>query len=167
MSENTTPTQAEIDAHRALLERQAGESGYRLNPDREFTNDLVRGLLINQSRYGYQACPCRLAAGEKEADLDLVCPCDYRDADLDEHGTCYCGLYVSQKSIETGRLPGPIPDRRLKKMAEKPARPLAALPPLSHPVWRCNVCGYLCARDNPPEVCPICKAERERFKRFI
>jgi rubrerythrin len=29
------------------------------------------------------------------------------------------------------------------------------------------VCGYLCARDGPPEVCPICKARRERFEMFI
>lgn len=34
------------------------------------------------------------------------------------------------------------------------------------PVWRCRVCGYLCARDKPPAVCPICKADRERFKEF-
>jgi ABC-type ATPase with predicted acetyltransferase domain len=26
---------------------------------------------------------------------------------------------------------------------------------LPYPVWRCKVCGYLCARDGPPEVCPI------------
>jgi rubrerythrin len=35
------------------------------------------------------------------------------------------------------------------------------------PVWRCKVCGYLCARDEPPEVCPICKATKERFERFM
>ena len=30
-----------------------------------------------------------------------------------------------------------------------------------------KVCGYLCARNNPPETCPICKAKRERFAKFI
>jgi len=38
---------------------------------------------------------------------------------------------------------------------------------LSHPVWRCRVCGYLCARDEAPGVCPICKAKKERFERFL
>ena len=38
---------------------------------------------------------------------------------------------------------------------------------LSYPVWRCRVCGYLCARDNPPETCPICKAGKDRFERFM
>lgn len=34
-------------------------------------------------------------------------------------------------------------------------------------VWRCQVCGYLCARGSPPEVCPICRAERDRLERFL
>ena len=33
-------------------------------------------------------------------------------------------------------------------------------------VWRCKVCGYLCARTSPPETCPICKVSRERFEPF-
>ena len=38
---------------------------------------------------------------------------------------------------------------------------------LAYPVWRCRVCGYLCGRDEPPENCPICKAKKERFERFM
>jgi rubrerythrin len=38
---------------------------------------------------------------------------------------------------------------------------------LPYPVYRCKVCGYLCARDEPPEICPICKAKKERFERFM
>jgi rubrerythrin len=38
---------------------------------------------------------------------------------------------------------------------------------LSQPVWRCKVCGYLCGRTEPPEVCPICKATKDRFERFV
>jgi rubrerythrin len=34
------------------------------------------------------------------------------------------------------------------------------------PVWRCTVCGYLAAREKPPAVCPVCKAERDRFETF-
>ena len=71
------------------------EGGYRFNPDAEFTKNLVRGLLRNQQRYGYRSCPCRLATGKKDDDLDIICPCDYRDADVAEFGACYCALYVS------------------------------------------------------------------------
>jgi len=38
---------------------------------------------------------------------------------------------------------------------------------LSYPVWRCKVCGYICAREEPPEICPICKVKKDRFERFI
>ncbi|MCX6687268.1 MAG: ferredoxin:glutaredoxin reductase, partial [Methanoregula sp.] len=36
-----------------------------------------------------------------------------------------------------------------------------------YPVWRCRVCGYLCAREQPPDICPICKVTKDRFERFI
>ena len=71
------------------LDRDAEAGGYHLNPDQEFTLDLVRGLLANEARYGYQSCPCRMASGERARDLDIICPCDYRDPDLSEFGTCY------------------------------------------------------------------------------
>ncbi|MHC4502271.1 MAG: ferredoxin-thioredoxin reductase catalytic domain-containing protein, partial [Planctomycetota bacterium] len=87
--------QDDVDRRREKLDRQAEASGYHLNPDDEFTKDLVCGLLVNEERYGYMACPCRLASGDAADDLDIVCPCDYRDADLAEHDACYCALYVS------------------------------------------------------------------------
>ena len=78
------------------LNREAESAEYHLNPDVEFTKELVKGLLTNEKRHGYRACPCRLACGDKQQDLDIICPCDYRDADIADYGTCYCGLYVSQ-----------------------------------------------------------------------
>ncbi len=51
---------------------------------------------------------------------------------------------------------------RAKIAAQEAAEPR----PAGMPVWRCKVCGYLCAREKPPGVCPICKAQRERFEIF-
>lgn len=156
------------------LNREAEEGGYHLNPDVGFTKDLVRSLLINEKRYGYWACPCRLASGVKEEDLDIICPCDYRDADLNEYGACYCALYVSTKIVEGKKKAGSIPERRPPPQERKKLRELAAklkvtgaAQPLSLPVWRCKVCGYLCARGEPPETCPVCKAKKDRFEKFI
>ena len=107
MNKKTEITDAAVDALLEKLRREAEASGYHLNPDREFTRELVRSLLINEERYGYWACPCRLASGDKAGDLDIVCPCDYRDADLNEFGSCFCALYVSQEVVEgheAGRL---------------------------------------------------------------
>ena len=119
--------------------------------------------MINQKRYGYPACPCRLASGNKEEDLDIICPCDYRDPDLDEYGACYCSLYVSEEVISGERPLQPIPDRRLEE-PRAPRETLASSQTAGVTVWRCRVCGYLCARERPPGVCPICKAKRERFE---
>jgi ferredoxin-thioredoxin reductase catalytic chain len=82
-------TLAAIDNHYEKLYRDAEAGGYHLNSDVEFTRELVQGLLVNQERYGYFACPCRLASGIRAQDLDIICPCDYRDADLVEFGACY------------------------------------------------------------------------------
>lgn len=78
-----------IDQFYQKLKKEAEAGGYHLNPDAEFTRFLCQGLMVNASRYGYQSCPCRLASGHKEEDLDIICPCDYRDPDLDQYDTCY------------------------------------------------------------------------------
>jgi ferredoxin-thioredoxin reductase catalytic subunit len=160
----------EVDRLYEKLRAGAEAGGYHLNPNEPMTRELLNGLLVNEKRYGYPACPCRLASGNKEEDLDIICPCDYRDPDLAEYDACYCSLYVSRDVVAGRKKPGSIPERRpprekrLKMKTEKKRVSLSSLP---MPVWRCKVCGYLCARDGPPEVCPICKAKKERFERFI
>jgi len=69
--------------------------GYFFNNDREKVVDLLEALLTNKERYGYMACPCRLAAGDRDKDRDIICPCVYRAPDVAEFGSCYCALYVS------------------------------------------------------------------------
>jgi len=83
------PTSEETKKLYERLDKNAEASGYHLNPDTSFTTQLVEGLSTNEERYGYALCPCRLTSGEKETDLDIICPCDYRDPDLDEYDTCY------------------------------------------------------------------------------
>jgi ferredoxin-thioredoxin reductase catalytic chain len=89
MNEKTAVSQEEIDKLYEQLNKDARAGGYFLNPDVEFTKALVRGLLTNEKRYGYQACPCRLASGVKAEDIDIICPCDYRDTDVLEYGACF------------------------------------------------------------------------------
>ena len=93
--------------------RKAQEpKGYFFNRDKKRTQELMEGLLINRERYGYMSCPCRLAAGDREKDKDIVCPCDYREADVKEYGSCYCNLYVSKEWNE-GKVPHVnVPERR-------------------------------------------------------
>jgi len=154
------------------LRRDARAGGYNLNPDEAFTKGLVEGLLINEARYGYWACPCRLADGERALDLDIICPCDYRDPDLVDWGACYCALYVSDAVRDGAQDLAPIPDRRppeedREAVAASHDEELVGFTRSGIPVWRCKVCGYLCARTRPPLKCPICKADQDRFERFM
>lgn len=145
------------------IKEDAEHGGYRLNDDRSFCLQLVEGLLKNADRYGMEACPCRLYMGNRAENLDIVCPCDYRDDDLAEYGACYCALYVNDKYDPAQQ----VPERRSPNPSDRqnPLRP--ATGKLPYPVWRCPVCGYLCANNNPPAQCPICKAAGERFTQFL
>lgn len=165
-------TESTLEALYQDLRREAEDSGYHLNPDTEFVKDLLGSLLINEQRYGYWSCPCRLSSGNRSEDLDIICPCNYRDPDLTEYGACYCALYVSDAIAKGEMKAEPIPERRPPKDESEAryrdkAEAVVRQESLTYPVWRCTVCGYLCARDEPPEICPICKAKKERFEQFM
>jgi ferredoxin-thioredoxin reductase catalytic subunit len=88
------------------------KKGYFFNSDMELVTGLLEGLLTNRERYGYMSCPCRLASGDREADSDILCPCDYREPDVAEFGSCYCELYVTKEWNE-GKIPHEyVPERR-------------------------------------------------------
>jgi ferredoxin-thioredoxin reductase catalytic chain len=78
-------------------------------------------------------------------------------------------LYVTGDVVSGKKSVEAIPERRQPEEIRKTMKtetPKTGDKEFSYPVWRCKVCGYLCARDNPPEVCPICKAKKDRFERF-
>jgi ferredoxin-thioredoxin reductase catalytic chain len=150
------------------LKKDAAAGGYKLNPDESFVADLAEGLLTNADRYGLEICPCRLIDGAPEENMDIVCPCVYRDDDLAEYGACFCALYVTE-GVQTKQAPERRPLKEARQAAEAAKQEPSGGPEgaLKYPVYRCTVCGYLCANTNPPRVCPICKAKAERFERFM
>lgn len=161
------PFEEEVAGRVRQLSREAEAGGYHLNPDPGMTSALVRGLVVNERRYGYPSCPCRLARGKKDLDLDIICPCDYRDPDLSEHGMCYCALYVSGRVLDGTVKVAPIPERRPSSPSRSVSATRTAGGLLPYPVLRCRVCGYLCARHVPPDSCPICGAKKDRFEQFM
>ena len=86
--------------------------GYYFNKDKAKVFELLEALLVNKERYGYMACPCRLAAGTREADRDIICPCIYREPDVKEFGSCYCALYVSPAWNDGSTEHAYVPERR-------------------------------------------------------
>jgi ferredoxin-thioredoxin reductase catalytic chain len=182
---------------RRRAEDDAKSRGYSLNYDQPFLTDLLEGLNVNEERFGYPSCPCRIASGKFELDRDIICPCDYRDPDVLEYGACYCALFI-RNEIAKDRLPIlPVPERR---PAEKQARVIeykisgskseapreaatssetgtfvakgAQVIPYDvsegkegpkKKLWYCKQCGYVVFREEPPYICPICKARKELF----
>lgn len=170
-------SQISIEAVRVRAEADARTNGYYLIPDQELLQLFLEGLKVNEERYGYPTCPCRLASGKFGFDRDIICPCDYRDPDVQEYGACYCRLYVDKKIYESKDRPS-VPERRpIEKQAtayqsgvnpevasaaktpEKTTKPSDS----KQRLWYCKQCGYVTYREEPPYICPICKAKRELF----
>lgn len=95
-----------------MLQKIQEPKGFFFNKDQEMVTGLMQGLLANKERYGYMCCPCRLASDDRAKDRDIICPCVYREQDVQEYGSCYCQLYVSQEWNQ-GKIPHQyVPERR-------------------------------------------------------
>ncbi len=177
-----------IEQTRKRAEADAKTFGYFLVNDADLLQGLMEGLKTNEDRYGYPSCPCRLASGTLDIDRDIICPCDYRDPDVAQYGACYCRLYVNKDVYEGKKELPSVPERRpIEKQArafqaasmpkeektaptEKAETPTATakeeaeeLVEILPKLWYCKQCGYVVFREDPPYVCPICKAKREMF----
>ncbi len=94
------------------LKKVQEPKGYYFSNNQERVMDLLEALLVNKNRYGYMVCPCRLASGSRDNDRDIICPCEYREPDVEEFGSCYCNLYVSSDWNE-GKIDHEyVPERR-------------------------------------------------------
>ncbi len=177
-----------LEKVRKRAETDAKTYGYYLTPQQDLLQMFLEGLKTNEERYGYPSCPCRLATGKLNLDRDIICPCDYRDPDVAEYGACYCRLYVNKAVYESQNLPE-VPERRpLEKQQRAYDTPAAAQQASSQQrqgapeepkaaqqasqpkqteikkkLWYCRQCGYVVYREDPPYICPICKAKREMF----
>jgi len=169
-----------IEEARRRAEADAKTFGYFLTPQPDLLQGFLEGLKTNEDRYGYPLCPCRLTSGSFEFDRDIICPCDYRDPDVAQYGACYCRLYVNKQVYESQNLPE-VPERRpIEKQAraygtqaaapkvaadeaKKQAPTGKAQPIVKKKLWYCKQCGYVVFREDPPYVCPVCKAKREMF----
>jgi ferredoxin-thioredoxin reductase catalytic chain len=171
-----------LDQVRRRAEADAKTYGYYLTPQPELLMGFLEGLKTNEDRYGYPLCPCRLTSNIFEYDRDIICPCDYRDPDVAQYGACYCRLYVNKEVYESKSLPD-VPERRPLEKQQRAygiQAPAKQVPPqkgqdktqtqtvkpqpeVKKKLWYCKQCGYVVFREDPPYVCPICKATKEMF----
>jgi len=74
--------------------QHAKEHGFRLNPNKEIVEGVIKGLLKNKQKHGEIYCPCRVVTGNKEKDKDIICPCIFHEAEIKKDNKCLCGLFV-------------------------------------------------------------------------
>lgn len=91
----------------------SAHNGWALNNDETFVGRLIEGLTKNYNRYGFYQCPCRDSwDGDRAKDSDIICPCSYCRADIEEYGHCLCGLFMSPDFADSGAPVRRIPERR-------------------------------------------------------
>lgn len=165
-----------VDEARKRAERDATRNRMHLCPVPDLLEDLLKGLADNEERYGYPSCPCRIASGDLETDRDILCPCDYRDPDVEEYGQCYCALYVNEEVFKGEKPTQSIPERRPmdKQMAslgmgeeKEPEPETGKVQSTNRKLLYCKQCGYVLLREEPPYKCPICGAKKELFGEVI
>lgn len=157
---NSAPESA--DELMAVLKENVKSKNYFFSKDEPFVKQLMDGLFENLRRYGYASCPCRLGTGIYKKDEDIICPCVYMESDIDKYGACFCALYVSADVYEGKKEISSIPESRPKEkifsMTDTNQNEQN-----KETIWRCTVCGYEAAGENPPDKCPKCGAPKEAF----
>jgi ferredoxin-thioredoxin reductase catalytic chain len=79
------------------LEKFTEGNDFNLNPDRNFANSIIDGVLAQEKSFGLKLCPCRLTDGSREMTLSLLCPCNFKALKAwDRKGECWCGLFVKK-----------------------------------------------------------------------
>ena len=74
----------------------AEQNGFKLNPDREVVERIVRGLLEKEKQFGFRFCPCRRVTEDQEENKKIICPCAYHKEEIEKGGHCLCNLFVKK-----------------------------------------------------------------------
>ncbi|MCD6178141.1 thioredoxin [bacterium] len=88
------PTKEEIEALIKESQEYAQKNGLRLNPNKEVVERIIKGLLMNEKKYGFRYCPCRRIVGNPQEDKDKICPCKWHKEEIEKNGFCHCGLFT-------------------------------------------------------------------------
>lgn len=79
---------------RNMLNDYTALNHFKLNPDGQIVERVVKGLAIRKKKFGSAYCPCRLVTGDIEKDKKIICPCVYHVEEIKRDGECHCNLFV-------------------------------------------------------------------------
>lgn len=81
-------------------EEYAQKNNFKLNPNREVVERLIKGMLENEKKFGQRYCVCRRISGDPEKDKKIICPCVYAPREIEEQGHCFCNLFLKKENDE-------------------------------------------------------------------
>jgi ferredoxin-thioredoxin reductase catalytic subunit len=68
----------------------AERGGFLLNSDEKELSRLLEALSYSLLKFGKRYCPCRVRKEEN------VCPCIHHREEIEEKGSCLCGLFLKR-----------------------------------------------------------------------
>ncbi len=94
LEENLKNDSEKIEKLIKEYKKYASENGFRLNPNREVVERVIKGLLEREKKFGKRYCPCRQISGNEEKDAKKTCPCFWHRLEIERNDHCLCGLFV-------------------------------------------------------------------------
>jgi ferredoxin-thioredoxin reductase catalytic subunit len=72
------------------IRKHAAKQGWSVNLTMVYN---LRLALDCEEMYGRRYCPCFEPSGEPDLDRQLICPCEFAQAEIDSTGWCHCTLF--------------------------------------------------------------------------
>lgn len=68
-----------------------------LNPDEKRVDEVAKGILTNEKKYGLKLCPCQVRDGSRKRDLEIICPCGFKTQEVwKKQKRCWCNLFIKK-----------------------------------------------------------------------
>lgn len=83
----------DIKKQNEWIKKYAERNGYKVNPHWMMNVNLRLWLVESEESFGERYCPCFEPSDDKILNKQIICPCKFIDQDIEEKGTCHCGLF--------------------------------------------------------------------------
>lgn len=87
------PHRKDVKKQNNWIKKYAKHNGYRVNPHWMMNVNLRLWLVESEESFGARYCPCFEPSDDKVLNKQIICPCKFIDQDIEEKGTCHCGLF--------------------------------------------------------------------------
>ncbi|HID31929.1 MAG TPA: hypothetical protein EYP24_00940 [bacterium (Candidatus Stahlbacteria)] len=88
-----------VDKVKEFVDHIARNSGYVLNTNLDWVNQVIGLMSGNYLRYGKYYCPCK-QSHPLDPEKDPVCPCPDLKTEIENDGHCHCRLFFRPEALK-------------------------------------------------------------------